>query len=167
MAPAATQRGQFGLEPCIMLLKRSQAANVGPIGCADEMREHVHLAEHPMHQAFAGERVRQHRPVDPRNRARGERFLPPPFDVALALRRCERPDGRGMSPVQRLVQEPAGSIVVLGEPDGEAVEAVVRCDRDRESFPASDKYNEGRPPPNEDAPAVAPSARRIFQPSCA
>jgi hypothetical protein len=60
----------------VLLLQLPQSPNVGAICRADQMREHVNVAECLLHKPFGGQRVGQNRPIRTGDIALLQRFGP-------------------------------------------------------------------------------------------
>jgi hypothetical protein len=67
---------QLGDERRIVFLELAQAADVGAVGGADQVRQHVHVAEDALDDVLVRLRMRQRRPVGARNVTLLERLVP-------------------------------------------------------------------------------------------
>jgi hypothetical protein len=67
---------QLGGQRCVVLLQLAQASDIRPICRSDEMREHVHLAEHVLDHGVGRRRMGEQSPIGAGNIAAPERFLP-------------------------------------------------------------------------------------------
>src|SRR5262245_19421302 len=69
----------------VLLLQLPQPANVGAIGGADEMRQHVHVAERLLHERIGRDRMAQHGPIGARDVAALDQLLPHPAQRLFVL----------------------------------------------------------------------------------
>ncbi len=69
-------RASFSSSAAFLFLELMQPADIGAIGGADEMRQHMDVAEGFAQQHIVGLGMRQHRPIAARNVAGLARFLP-------------------------------------------------------------------------------------------
>ena len=83
----------------------AQPMQVGAIGGADEMREHVHVAERLPYHLVGRQRMREQRPIGPGNIAAAHRVFPQRANRGgvLGLRKAVERDA--MAPVERLLQQ--------------------------------------------------------------
>ena len=103
----------------------AQPPDVRAVGGADEVRQHVHVAERLAHQGRRGGRMRQRRPIGAWDIAAPHGIPPQGADAVGGVGLGELIDGKVVALVQRLVQQFARSIVAAGQGDGGAVQFVV------------------------------------------
>src|SRR5262249_12484556 len=96
---------QLASERRIVLLELAQAADVGAVGGADQMREHVHVAEGALDDVLGRLRMRQRRPIGAWNIALPERLVPQRQHGGGVPRFGEARNRRTVTAVERLLQE--------------------------------------------------------------
>src|SRR5262245_63222811 len=69
----------------VVLLQLPQPGNVGAIGGADEMRQHVHVSERLLHDRVGRDRMAQHSPIGARDVAALDRLRPHPAQRLFVL----------------------------------------------------------------------------------
>ena len=108
-----------------LLLQVPQPGDVGTVRHADEMRQHVHLAIHLLHQRPVGGGVAQHRPIGAGDVAALQRLLPQRPHLRRIPSLGEALD-RGLVPlVEQLVQQLAGDLLLPRGPHRPAVQRVL------------------------------------------
>ena len=106
--------------------KLAQAADIGTIGGADEVRQHVHLGEDSANQRVISRRVRQRCPIGTRDLTALNRLPPQCTDLRHHLRSIELIDRDAMPPIQRLMQQFGATVLLAGDQNPARMELVFR-----------------------------------------
>ena len=85
----------------------------------------MNVAKNLTHQVFRRQRMRQHRPVGPRDIRALNRTCPKIAQVFDVARLSELADRRSMAAIQGLLQQLGGMIPAPGQKHGLAVEFVI------------------------------------------
>jgi hypothetical protein len=109
----------------ILRFEIAQATDVRAVGGADEMGEHVHLAEDGACEVLGGVRVRKDGPIATWNLGPLDRACPEGLQLIDAPGAAELRHRRPVPPVQRLLQELGADIPLAGEKDCAAMQLVV------------------------------------------
>jgi hypothetical protein len=102
-----------------------QPPDVGPVRGADQVREHMDVAECLRNQCLIGRRVRENGPVGSWDIARVGRGLPKGAQRSGILGGIKPADSCSVPFIQGLVQKPGPHVLAAGQEDGETMKVVV------------------------------------------
>ena len=120
---------QPGLQLGIVGFQLVQPANVGTVGSADEVRQHVHLAERLADDGLRCARVREGGPISAGDIATPHGIAPCNTNFVLRVRFGELVDRQPMALIERLVQQLGRLVMMAGDAHCGAVQFVVRAIR--------------------------------------
>jgi len=117
--------GNFLLQRRILQFKLSQSPDIGTVGGADEVGEHVHLAENTADKIFRRLRVCQDRPIPSRYLCLINRVRPKGAYLLDIARLAELRNRDSVPAIQGLLQELGWKIPLPGQKDGANVKRVI------------------------------------------
>ena len=109
----------------VLSLQLAQAADISAVGGADEVGQHVHLAEHVPDEVFGRMRMRQDRPVGTRDFGALHGAVPECAEFFGGARLVELVDGRPMPAIERLLQQLGRPVPLAGQQHRPAMQLVV------------------------------------------
>src|SRR5262245_34475607 len=107
-------------------LQSSKTPDIGTIGSADQMGEHMHIGKGSFDQLGRRGPVRQEGPIGPWNITAVQCLLPQEANSFAVLGLMEALDRSLVAPVERFMQEPPGDIVVSSSFDGFFMNSKIR-----------------------------------------
>ena len=116
---------QLGGERGVVFLQLAQATDVGPVGRADEVREHVHLAEHVLDHGVGRGRMGEESPVGAWNIAAPQRLLPKGRDGGGILGLRELIERQTVRSIESFLQMNCARLGPAGEQDPQHVQVVL------------------------------------------
>ena len=109
----------------VLVLERGQPTDIRPVRSANQMRQHMHVAERPTNPAQPHIRMRQHSPIRTRDIARLAMLRPAMNGRRLALKLGKSLDDDLVALIERLVQQFRCRRVAVTEPDRLRVQVVI------------------------------------------